>query len=431
MNSLIHLRLSKLIITLFFIFTTGFLQAQTIAGPPNPVYSSSVPASISVQPNGADDVLMTTLRYNASAPLCFSQIQIILNSNNQALIDTQISDVNVYYDTNANDLFDSSVDALLDFGATNTFTDGVYTLSIPLNPAIISGTGWNRLFVAFDFANIIDSGSTVGCDIDSVTYGASGGPGTGGTNSPFSFTAVNSTGAIDDYRISDSYTDRAPATATQADSDVPIMNIDLDFTNASEISASADIDSITITRIGTSSVDADVTSVSLYNDNGTTAGEVDGGDTLLDTKTVAGGTATFDPVANITFAGDGAGSGLSLLVCMTLDANADANTTIGFSLVSPGNADPDLNGDLVFLDEFDDTLNQSSPAYVQKGIVTNTTSFSSSLIDILEYVEPDLTPPTLDSSIPASGATGVDNVSDIQVTFSETVTNVDGASVFT
>lgn len=227
--------------------------------------------------------------------------------------DGDVTALRLYRD-NDNDGTVSAGDVLLD---TRTFSAGSATFSLG-TPSRVTTTGASFLIVA-SLSATAANGNTFGVQVSAVTSAASGGTDTNPVISPplGSTLATVSGGVTNGDTLSVSFVDRAGTTVSAGAADFPLVSVSL-TANSNEW----DLASIGVTEQGSIS-DAQITALKLFLDADGN-GQVSTGDTLLDTRVLSGGSATFalSPAMRITT------TQKSLLVAATVSAAVTNGATL-------------------------------------------------------------------------------------------------------
>jgi len=328
-------------------------------------YRSIAPASIPASESegeGTEHVGMAMMRFiNSNTVISgyrsMSKITVELTGGYDT---ADIERIRVYFEGPAkNTLFDRGDDVNGDdvdptVGGPYSFDSGT-TEEIALDPDVVrfNDTDSVRIYVSYDFVDGADTSGVAGCEIVSVEWGPDGdGTGEIWTNPNPHGIARN----VDDYAVTLDATGIAPTEAQQNAQRVGILSLEF---KASDSSATANIDSIRLHRIGTGA-DSDIASggVSLYDDSGSTSGQFDAGDQEIATGTLSGGYVTLNPAANLPV--DSAG--VFYHVAVNIAANAQIYKTVGLELENPAN-------DVVCVDIENDP--DVSVQYSQKGYISS------------------------------------------------------------
>ena len=319
---------------------------------------------------GTDDVGMAMLRFiNDSIGSGYISISSITVELTGTIPQTDIDTIKVYFENmSGNDTFDrgggDDADAIKVGTGPYDFSTGT-TQVISLDPNVVrfNDSDSSRLYVAFDFDSTADITKNVGCEILSVVWGSDGN-GTGNTRSaPSNWSLHNTQKPVDDYEATLTATGIAPAEAEPSETRVGIVKLSL---SALDSSATANIDSIRLHRVGTGA-DSDIATggVILYDDSGSVSGSFDAGDQELVAGSLSGGYVVLNPASDLEITSAGA----AYFVAVNIAANAQLFKTIGLEIENPSN-------DMVFKDVETDPY--VSVQYTQQGYITSTTSTPSS-----------------------------------------------------
>jgi hypothetical protein len=224
---------------------------------------------------------------------------------------------------------------------------------------------------------------------------------------------------VDDYEATLSGTSIAPATATQGDINVGLMQLDFGIADPSFDESlpyfTVNLDSIKLHNIGDDDADIDSGGVILYEDTDL-SGDLSDNDNPLAAGTLSGGYVTLDPPVNLPLTS----SGKTFFIAINIATDAGENNGIALEIENPFT-------DVVFNDIIDDT-NPVGPTYafvsveyVQQGYVDSTTAIQSGTITISPLELEDVIPPEVAFTSPRSDETDVALTTEITVVFSEEI----------
>lgn len=204
-------------------------------------------------------------------------------TNSGSLGDSYITAVRLYRDMDQS----GSVTAGDIVLANTTFSGGTATLTCA-NPSRVT-TAPVHFLVTADLVSTAPTGQTLQIQVNAngLSHASTGGNDVDPTFSAFSSNAATVSGGVSDGdTVSVSFMDRAPSTFTPSSTNVSFVSVQL-AANSHEW----DLASFAVSKLGSLS-DSKVTAVKLYWD-ADNDGIADAGDSLLDTKTLSGGSATF------------------------------------------------------------------------------------------------------------------------------------------
>jgi hypothetical protein len=401
-------------------------------------HRSIAPISIPIGESGVSGVAITRLQVKNSGPAdnptSISSLTVQLTETG-GFNEAAITDIRVFYEDESVGVnegeYDNGApegDTEIDTGGTHTFSSGTATIPIdPLANSFIHLGGGAHLYIVFDFAASANTGTTIGCEVTSVTFGAEN-VGTGGTGSPATPTAHGTETDVDIHKVTAAATGIAQAQAAANENDVELFRLDLSL---ADTSATAYLESVTVHRPTGVGADNWVTSsgVLLYEDDGDDIFEPGAGDGAE----VASGTlgATTAEYATLTLSSsiDVPATGKSFFVAVNMNSlNAIPGQTFGLEVENPST-------DIVFTDEIeDDTTNDLDPEYAfvpwsaaglyeydQTAYVDPTSTSIIPGSGNTFTVEPadDGTPPSVVTTVPDTGVTNVDRNANLTVIFSE------------
>ncbi|MCX7719381.1 MAG: endonuclease [Candidatus Sumerlaeaceae bacterium] len=230
---------------------------------------------------GAVDYPVLSLHLTANANEW--DLQSIGISNIGTLGDSAITAVKLYRD-NDNSGSVTGGDTLLD---TRTFTSGSATFTCA-NPSRITTATANFLITA-SVSAMAPNGQTlrIRVNANSIIHSPTGGADIDPTFAAIDSAAATVSGGVSNGdTLSVSFTNRAGTSVTAGTVNYPLLSI-----TAAANSNEWDLASVAVSNAGTAS-DSRITDLRLYRDLDN-SGSVTGGDTLLDTRTFAGGATTF------------------------------------------------------------------------------------------------------------------------------------------
>ncbi|AXA36065.1 MAG: hypothetical protein D6691_05335 [Candidatus Hydrogenedentota bacterium] len=281
----------------------------------NVAYTNRATATV-----GAGSANYPLLSLNLTANSNEWDLQSVGLSNIGTLPDSGISAIRLYRDMdNSGSVTAGDIEL-----AWGTFSGGNLTLTCA-DPSRVTTSTVNFL-IAADVATTAPTGSTLRVQVNSLTSSS-----TGGTDPNPSFTAFSNTpatvsgGVSDGDTLSVSFTNRAGATISAGAVDYPFVTLQC-AANSNEW----DLASLAITKLGTVE-DSRVVAVKLYYDVDQD-GVADTGDTLLDTKTLSSGTATFAPSQPFRITT----TPVHLLVVATISSTQTNGQTLGFRINANG-----------------------------------------------------------------------------------------------
>jgi len=205
--------------------------------------------------------------------------------------------------------------------ASTTFTAGSGTL-VCGDPSRVT-TGTVHFLIAADLVTTAPNGSTLQIQVNGLTHATSGGNDIDPTFTPFSNNAATVSGGVSDGdTVTVTFADRTPSLITPGATNVPFVSINI-AANSNEW----DLASFSVNKQGTLP-DSKVSAVKLYLDVDND-GIADTGDSLLDTRTLSGGSLTFAPSEPLRITP----SGSHLLVVADLGPQLTNGQTLGFTIV--------------------------------------------------------------------------------------------------
>jgi endonuclease I len=320
---------------------TGLSHATSGGNDVDPTFSpfSSNAATVS---GGVSDGDTVSITFTDRAPqsvgssasnVPFAGIAMTANSNEWDLAgftvtklgtlpDDKINAVKLYYDANADGVVNAG-DTLLD---SQTFSAGSATFSLSQPFRVTTVT--SRFLVAMNLAGSLTTDQTIGVQIvgGSFTSAASGGADVNPSVSDFSSSlAAVSGGVADGDTLSVSSANLAPTTAPLGATDVPLLRLTLQAS-----SNEWDVGTVAVARLG-NAADSAVSTLKLYADeNGNNV--LDAGDTLIDSRTLSSGSATFQVGGAVRVTP----TPVNLIVAADLAASSPSGRMFGIKVTANG-----------------------------------------------------------------------------------------------
>jgi endonuclease I len=280
----------------------GLIHASSGGNDLDPTFSAFSSAAATVS-GGVSDGDSVSVSFTDRAPstiapgaanVPFVSINLTANSNEWdlagfsinrqgTLTDDKITAVKLYVDTDNDGVADAG-DTLLD---TRTFSSGTATFSLA-QPYRITTSG-AHLLVTASFASTLSNGQSFGVQVNGSSFvsAASGGVDVNPSVANFSSSLSTVSGGVTDGdTLSVSSVSVAPTTAPLGATNVPLLKLVLQA-SANEW----DIGTIAVSKLGNAS-DSAVSALSLYVDENQND-QIDENDALIDTRTFASGSATF------------------------------------------------------------------------------------------------------------------------------------------
>ena len=406
---------------------------------------SIAPISIPVGPSGTTDIGMTRFgcrTANNGDTTSLSSIRLQATSDG-TFSNTWISGIRVYFEVEGavgeydhgatvDDVRADTGAALVWFGAGND------TVDIALNPSVVTitrpGGGLNYLYVVVDLTSSADTTTTLGFEVIRVTYGTVGSGGTGSTvAAPANYSLHATTENLDNYEMTMNATWIGPASAAANASKVGLLQLDFDTVDSSAIGY---IDTIQVNRTFGQDNYVATAGVLLYedaDDDGNFEPDTDDGAYIV-SATLSSGSATLDP-ANPSEPPDPrflvTQAGHTYFIAVNMDGlTAQPGQDFGINIDNPST-------DIIYADEIEDdnVLVATEYAYVpfdasglyeyvQVGYITSTTADPAAILANTLYIEQadDGQPPSVVTTVPDTGVTGVDRNANLIVIFSEWMT---------
>lgn len=260
---------------------------------------------------GDNDKVMEQLKLEASSgTITATGVKVELSGSGDP---ADIAAAKLYDDVNENGVYDSGTDVLLD---TRTFSGTPASATFSVSYDVTAGTP-EYLLIAYDIASGATTGNTVGASIPDTTYITT----SAGENINFANT-IQSTNSSIGQSLSVSGADKAPTTVQVGETGVETLWLTL-----SSSSGSITMTDLKVDLTGTGA-DADIAAAKLYDD-ANDDGVLDGGDTLLSTKTFLSATLTFDALSyTVTDP-----TAERLLVVFDISGSATTGNTVGARIV--------------------------------------------------------------------------------------------------
>ncbi len=400
-------------------------------------HRSIAPISIPIGETGATGIGITRFQVRNGGSLegdtTISSMTLSLTDGG-TFVESEITDIRVYYEDESaagvEGEYDNGSginDIEIDTGGIHTFSGG--TAVIPINPLQNSfqwGGGGAYFYVVFDFTSSAATTTDVGCEITSVTYGASG-VGTPSTASP---TAHNSRENVDNYRVTPAAAGTAAAQAAANENNVDVFRLDLSLADTSTTAYFKSVKVHRPTGVGADNWVAG-NGVLLYADDGDDDFEPGTGDgTAVATGTLGAVTAGY---ATLTVSSSIAvpAVGKSFFVAVNMNSvNAVVGQNFSLEVENPST-------DITFVDEIEDDNSLVPAAYAfvtysvgglyeydQQAYVNPSSTATIPSSGNTFTIEPadDATAPSVVTTVPDTGATGFDRNANLTVIFSEWMT---------
>lgn len=236
------------------------------------------------------------------------------------LADSKILAVKLYLDMDNDGLVDPGETLL----ASGTLSSGTTTLTLSM-PYRLTTTP-SQLLLAADVGGSVTSGQTLGFRIlgNSFVSSSSGGLDVNPTLSDFDSNLASATGGVSDGdTLSVSSVSLAPTTTPLGANNLALLKLTL-----AASSNEWDVNSIGVARLGNAS-DAAVSALTLYVDENAN-GAIDAADTLLDTRTLSAGAATFQLGGTLRVTP----TPVPLLIGVDLAASSPSGRVLGVKVVA-------------------------------------------------------------------------------------------------
>ncbi|MCX7626588.1 MAG: endonuclease [Candidatus Sumerlaeaceae bacterium] len=319
----------------------SLIHASSGGNDPDPTFSAFASNAATVS-GGVSDGDTVSVSFTNRAPSTFApgstnvpfvSVHLAANTNEWdlssfavsklgSLADSKVNAVKLYLDADNDGIADAG-DTLLDSrtlaGSTSTFT-----LSQPYR---ITATGAHFL-VTVDFSNVLTNGQTFGIQVNGNSFvsSVSGGVDVNPSVSNFSSSLATAAGGVSDGdTVSVSSTSLAPTTAPLGATSVALLKLILTASGNEW-----DVGTISVSRLGNAS-DAAVTNVSLYVDENTND-QVDAEDSLIDSRVLSGGAATFQVGGSVRVTD----SPIALLIAADLAISSPSGRMLGIKVNANG-----------------------------------------------------------------------------------------------
>lgn len=407
-------------IAIIFFLIAGSVAAQDIGVKVNTVFApASIPFDSAGNPPTDVLMLMVTVEERTGPPSTLDGVTVQLDGT---VADSDITQVAIYFEPQGGDkIFDPVADgpALV----TGTFTAGVANLvfaPVTVNPS--AGADRDQIYVVYNFVDIGTNSTihqeTAGATVTTLssstgtllTGGGMTAPPWPATPAPSNLDRYETTLTASTGALTPPLTTAFPGdevTALQLDFDVPEDSGNPDTTLLA--GGHVTIDSMGFYLTGTG-VDGDVAAggVRVFDDIDADTVYTFGVDTELGTGSVASGFADVTlttPIALST-------GNVTYFVSVTVSATATEGNTIGLEVQNPN-----LPANVGFADGITDL--GVVTGYNQTGYIVSAATTPAASAEFVIQAIPDLTDPSVSTTVPINSAVGILRNTVIQAVFSE------------
>lgn len=263
---------------------------------------------------GENNVVMERLGFSANyGTATLTAIQI---TKLGTILDSRVSSVKVYVDTNSNGTFDAGDSSI----GSGSFSGG--TLSVSLSPSQSLTTSVKYYFVTFDIGSNASAGDTVGARIASQGSVTVSSPDTIATFANYDSNLLTVTNTANQLGVG--HTLPADFSAQQGTQDNIVDVIDLSVVQGNGVTMTG----LRLDHIGTA-VATDITSVKLYRDANSNGTFQAGIDPQISSTTISGGRADFSLSLDISKT-----ASEKLFVAVSLTTPATVGATVQFNLAN-------------------------------------------------------------------------------------------------